>query len=146
MDKINLSQTCSRLRDVFIIHSKFEYKKFNLYELDLLTLWQTRQFLEMAGPQIEFLEGQVPFKQTKRIIEFLGNFCINVKNVRINGTSLKAHILRKLLKKMTNINELHLNDTECNDTCIPVLKNLPNLKILSLDENCEITGKPYMFL
>lgn len=140
-DKIQLARSCSRLRNVFEMHSKIEYKRFALCDLDNLTLWQTRQFLEMAGPQIERLDGQVPYKQVNRIMEFLGLFCTNVKTVCIDGNHLKPSILRKLLRKMTNVETLELNDTELCDSSIPVLKNLPGLKSLSLNENCELTGE-----
>ncbi|XP_073847595.1 uncharacterized protein isoform X2 [Musca autumnalis] len=140
-DKIQLARTCNRLRSVFEMHSKIEYKRFLLYELDNLTLWQIRQFLEMAGPQIETLDGQVPYRQSNRIMEFLGLFCTNVKSLSIDSNHLKPSVLRKLLRKMTNIESLELNDTELCDSSIPVLKNLPNLKVLSLKQNCEITGK-----
>ncbi|XP_058984971.1 uncharacterized protein LOC131805609 isoform X3 [Musca domestica] len=140
-DKIQLARSCSRLRNVFEMHSKIEYKRFALCDLDNLTLWQTRQFLEMAGPQIERLDGPVPYKQVNRIMEFLGLFCTNVKTVCIDGNHLKPSILCKLLRKMTNVETLELNDTGLCDFSIPVLKNLPGLKSLSLNENCELTGK-----
>lgn len=42
---------------------------------------------------------------------------------------------------MKQIETLELNDTELCDSSIWLLRHLPNLKVLSLRENCELTGK-----
>ncbi|XP_059225277.1 putative RNA-binding protein EEED8.10 isoform X2 [Stomoxys calcitrans] len=141
LDQINFARTCRRLKDVFTMHSKACYKHFLLPDLEKLTLWQTRQFLEMAGPCIEVLTGQLSYKQTNRIIEFLGLFCTNVKTLQMTKVILKPKNLRKLLKNMTKIEALYLGNTELCDSCIPILKNLPNLKTLGLERNTELTGR-----
>ncbi|XP_075164903.1 uncharacterized protein LOC142237460 isoform X2 [Haematobia irritans] len=140
VDQINFAQTCCRLKDIFAMHSKSEYKILLLNDLDNLTLWQIRQFLQMAGPHIQTLEGEMIHKHSHRVIESMGLFCTNVEVINIQSSLLKPVMLRKLFKKMKNVKVLTLHDTDLVDSCIPILKNLSNLKELSLDGNCELTG------
>ncbi|XP_075166064.1 uncharacterized protein LOC142238338 isoform X2 [Haematobia irritans] len=137
VDQINFGQTC-RFNGVFIMHSKTKYKKLKLRILEKLTLWQTRRFLQMAGPQIHILEDTY-WEPNTRVIESLGLFCKNVETIDISDIELKPALLRKLLKNMKNVNKLILNRAGLSDLCIPVFKNLPKLKHLSLDDNSKLT-------
>uniref|UniRef100_A0A1A9VJD1 RRM domain-containing protein n=1 Tax=Glossina austeni TaxID=7395 RepID=A0A1A9VJD1_GLOAU len=140
-DQIQFARTCQRFRDVFEMISKIEYKKLILEEVQSLTLWQLRDFLQIAGPHVETLMGTISSRKSRRVGEFLGIYCINVKTVTIDTTRFKPLFLKKFLQRMKCITELELHDVNLTDRCVDVLKKLTNLKILRVPRNCELTGK-----
>lgn len=141
LDQVNLAQCCSRLKGVFAMRAKVEYKILDLEDLEFLTLWQARQFLQMAGPQIEKLEGRATYNHFKRVVKFLGIYCTNVKSIGITSKRLTANNLRRLLKNMSLVEELRLNDAYLKDGCILVFRKLKHLKVLAIEENYHLTGK-----
>uniref|UniRef100_A0A1A9WIX6 RRM domain-containing protein n=1 Tax=Glossina brevipalpis TaxID=37001 RepID=A0A1A9WIX6_9MUSC len=140
-DQIQFARTCQRFRNVFEMISKIQYKKLVLEEIQSLTLWELRDFLQIAGSHVDTLTGTISTKKTKRGAEFLGTYCTNVKTVNIDTTRFKPLLLKKFLQRMKYITELELSDVNLTDRCVDVLKKLTNLKILRLPRNYGLTGK-----
>uniref|UniRef100_A0A1A9WBL5 RRM domain-containing protein n=1 Tax=Glossina brevipalpis TaxID=37001 RepID=A0A1A9WBL5_9MUSC len=139
-DKIRFARTCKRFHDVFIMSSKITYKTLLLHDLRPLTLWQIRQFLEMVGPSIETLKGKIFHKHWTRLAEFLSFYCKNVKSVIFYDSTFKPRFLRRFLIGMTSLTVLELHDADLNDECIEILKESPNLKVLRLSKNYDLSG------
>uniref|UniRef100_A0A1A9X003 RRM domain-containing protein n=1 Tax=Glossina brevipalpis TaxID=37001 RepID=A0A1A9X003_9MUSC len=134
-DRIAFALAWQPYRNIFIMTSKVTYKTVLLDNLQPLTLYQVREFLQMVGASVETLKGKILHKKWMRIAELLNRYCRNVKSVLMYDKSVNTRFLRKLLIGMTSLIVLELHYVGLRDEDMDVLKELPNLKVLRLSMN-----------
>uniref|UniRef100_A0A1B0AHX9 RRM domain-containing protein n=1 Tax=Glossina pallidipes TaxID=7398 RepID=A0A1B0AHX9_GLOPL len=139
-DRIQFARACKRFHNVFMLTSKIAYKTLLLDDIRTFTLWQVRQFLEMIGPFVETLKGQIRHKQWMRFAEFLNRYCRNVKSLLLYDSVFKASFLKKFLIGMTSLKVLELHYAGLSNGCMEVLKEIPNLRVLRLSMNYDLNG------
>lgn len=139
-DKIRFTRVCNRFYDVFIMTSKFAYKTLLLDDIRTLTLWEVRQFLQMIGPFVKTLKGRIRHKQRTRVTDFLNRYCRNVKSIILYDSLFKASALKRFLIGMTSLNALELHCAFLRNSCIDVIKEIPNLRVLRLSMNYDLNG------
>lgn len=139
--QLQFARTCQRFRNVFVMLPKVEYRSLLIDDLQHLTLWEIRDFLQLFGEHVHILKGAIPRKDNARITEMLGTFCTQVQYLTLRLVKFTPSMLKKLIGKMQMLTTLRLHDVTFNDNCILELRSLKNLRTLYLIDNYEITGR-----
>ncbi|XP_067626548.1 F-box/LRR-repeat protein 2-like isoform X2 [Eurosta solidaginis] len=139
-DQIRFSRVCRRFRDIFKHICKCASKTFNMNQLIGMTLWDIREFFEMAGANIEELIGAVPYNYQDRI-DFISEFSPRIRRVNLNCNNVESASLLRLLECFHAVTYVKLHNFSLNDSAVLAFKNLPNLRALVLDQICELSGK-----
>ncbi|KAM7344478.1 uncharacterized protein ACRADG_011203 [Cochliomyia hominivorax] len=138
-DQINFALTCQRFCNIFKMISSVQYTNLSTDFFTDMTLWECRIFLEIVGPQVKILILEFWIEHREKIyINFFTSLCRNVEKLVIL-CPIEINSLRKMFGTMKNLKELEL--IYLNDNMISNLKQLKNLKCLSITNNNEITGK-----
>ncbi|XP_053964483.1 F-box/LRR-repeat protein 2-like [Anastrepha ludens] len=139
-DQIRFSRVCRRFRDIFKHTCKCAPKVFNMNQLIGMTLWDIREFFEMAGANIEELIGSVPYNYQERI-DFISEMSPKVRRVNLNCNNVESASLLRLLERFHAVTYVELHNFSLNDNAVLALRKLPNLRALVLDQSFELTGK-----
>ncbi|CAD7012230.1 unnamed protein product [Ceratitis capitata] len=139
-DQIRFSRVCRRFRDIFKYTCKNTSKVFNMNQLIGMTLWDIREFFQMAGANIEELIGAVPYNYQDRI-DFISELSPRVRRVDLNCNNVESASLLRLLERFHAVTYVELHNFSLNDSSVLALRKLPNLRALILDQSFELTGK-----
>ncbi|XP_017466487.1 PREDICTED: uncharacterized protein LOC108359242 [Rhagoletis zephyria] len=139
-DQIRFSRVCRRFRDIFKHTCKYAPKVFNMTQLIGMTLWDIREFFEMAGANIEELNGAVPYNYQDRI-DFISELSPRVRRVNLNCNNVESASFLRLLERFHAVTYVELHNFSLNDSAVLALRKLPNLVALVLDQSFELTGK-----
>ncbi|XP_019846008.2 F-box/LRR-repeat protein 7 isoform X1 [Bactrocera dorsalis] len=140
-EQVRFARVCQRFHDIFQMHCKREFKNFDLYKMCDVTLWEIRDFFRFAGENIESIYGSVPYKNRKRIVEFIRTFCTKLKTIKLDDSKMNLDCLKKLLRRFPHLQALALRDCALSDVYIETMTHLKHLETLELPENYELTGK-----
>ncbi|XP_061397834.1 uncharacterized protein LOC133333533 [Musca vetustissima] len=135
-DQVSVARTCGRLRSLFEMYAKREYKYFELYDFteDELTLWEVRDFLEIVGPHMVMVA--ISGKENKchdRFLEYVSLYCTNLSEICLVAHRLKRSVLDRVF---TNLSYLLLSlDLTYGDLCqhIKDFKTVECLNLTSCD-------------
>lgn len=139
-DQIRFSRVCRRFRGIFKRICKYTSKVFNMNQLIGMTLWDIREFFEMAGANIEELIGAVPYNYQDRI-DFISELSPCVRRVDLNCNNVESASLLRFLERFHAVTYVELHNFSLNDNSVLALRKLPNLRALILDQSFELTGK-----
>lgn len=143
-DQIRFSRVCRRFRGIFKRICKYTSKVFNMNQLIGMTLWDIREFFEMAGANIEELIGAVPYNYQDRI-DFISELSPCVRRVDLNCNNVESASLLRFLERFHAVTYVELHNFSLNDNSVLALRKLPNLRALILDQSFELTGVHHLY-
>uniref|UniRef100_W8CCN8 RRM domain-containing protein n=1 Tax=Ceratitis capitata TaxID=7213 RepID=W8CCN8_CERCA len=138
--QMRLVRTNKRFLEVFKTYSCFEHKRFNLNQLNEMTLWEIRDLLQYAGKYMVEMRGSLPFKNRTTIMNFIRKCCPKLKKLQITNCGLKLTSFKNFIKSFSHLRTLDFTDGCLEDKHIQACQNVKNLDTLVLDGNVLITG------
>uniref|UniRef100_W8CDM9 F-box/LRR-repeat protein 2 n=1 Tax=Ceratitis capitata TaxID=7213 RepID=W8CDM9_CERCA len=114
-EQIRFARINQRFREGFKEYAKRAHKVCDLYKISLMSIYDIREFFQLAGENIQKITRETEFRTQNSMFPWLGEFC-------------------------TQLRELNLSNCSLNDESIIWLQNLNNLEILAIANNREISG------
>ncbi|XP_030238864.1 uncharacterized protein LOC108652885 [Drosophila navojoa] len=140
-DRIHFARTCLRFREIYKQAAPALDKSMKFEEFTDLTMWDVRDFFLLSGPHVKEIEGVIPQRHFKRLVEFLGNNCINLTTLKITVNKLPLKMMEKIFGKLNKLQNLQLRCCGLRNDALLALKHLPMLKNLDLSNNDKLTGQ-----
>ncbi|XP_004517515.1 F-box/LRR-repeat protein 14 isoform X2 [Ceratitis capitata] len=140
-DQMRFARVCRRFQDIFENICKREFKTLHLDNLSRLTLWEKRDFLRLAGKNILYLRGNIPYQKKDRVLEFICTSCPNLQRIAFDNTKLRTGDIKKFVSSFPQLREFSLSGCGVSDEALRQLKNCKNLRSVNILGNYEITGK-----
>ncbi|XP_023036918.2 uncharacterized protein LOC111519590 [Drosophila willistoni] len=138
MDQLQFLRHCSFYRDVYNLDTRHLHKSVFYYMPESLTIWQMREFFFIFGDGIQSFRDDLG--RCERFYKFLGLNCVNLKCLELCNTRLSPKNMFKIFSKTNKLENLRLNRCDLNGNSLVNLKNLQQLKYLSLYDNPNLSG------
>ncbi|XP_068143689.1 F-box/LRR-repeat protein 14-like isoform X2 [Drosophila tropicalis] len=141
IDQLHFLRYCTPFRDVHQLDTRTLQKTVDFEIFNPLTIWDIRDYFFIFGRNIECLKGSIRLSiRCGRFYEFFGSSCVNLKSLELSNTFLSARNVFEMFSNTNKLEHVELRNCELTDESMGALRNLKNLKWLSLANNFQLSG------
>ncbi|EDW85703.1 uncharacterized protein Dwil_GK23215 [Drosophila willistoni] len=141
IDQLHFLRYCTPFRDVHQLDTRTLQKTVDFKIFNSLTIWDIRDYFFIFGRNIERLKGSIRLSaRCGRFYKFFGSSCVNLKSLELSDTFLSARNTFEMFANTNKLERVELSNCELTDESMGALRNLKNLKWLSLANNFQLSG------